>query len=161
MFRKMRRFGQLLDDDEVKGVLTRARRGVLSVLGDGGYPYGIPLNYVYDPTRGEHGTIFFHCALEGHKLDAMRDHDKVCFTAYEECAPVEGQWWFHVRSVVCFCHARVIEDGQLRREAMVALAKKYFPPEIDIDADIAKSGHRIHMIELAIDHVTGKMVEEK
>ena len=160
-FRKMRRHAQQLDDARVVAVLTKARRGVLSVIGDGGFPYAIPINFVFDPARGAHGSICFHCALEGHKLDAITRCDKVCFTAYEDDHRNEGEWWWYVSSVVCFCRARVIDDPQRKHDAMVALARKYFPPEVDIEADIAKNGSRVHMVELVIEHATGKLVQEK
>lgn len=74
MFRLMRRGRQALPPKECREILSRGTCGVLSVLGDGGYPYGVPLSYVYD---GE--SIYFHCAKEGHKLDAIRQNDKVSF----------------------------------------------------------------------------------
>ncbi len=161
MFREMRRSSQLLSHEKCVEVLTCARRGVLSVLGDEGYPYGIPINFVYDPTCGELGSIFFHLAPEGHKLDAMRACDKVSFCTMDEGFRNEGEWWWYVNSVVCFCRASIIEDPQRKHDALVALAKKYFPPSVDIEGDIAKNGHRIHMAELTIEHMTGKIVQEK
>ena len=83
MFRKMRRAGQQLDVEEVRQVLENAPRGVLSVLGDDDYPYGIPMNFVYDPTRGKFGSIYFHSALVGHKIDAMAACDKASFCTLE------------------------------------------------------------------------------
>ena len=66
MFRKMRRFKQQLSEEECLEILKTAKRGVLAVLGDEGYPYAVPLDFVY-----EDGKIYFHCAKEGHKLDAI------------------------------------------------------------------------------------------
>ena len=161
MFREMRRSSQLLSKEKVAGVLTGARRGVLSVLGDDDYPYGVPVNFVYDPTQGELGAIYFHTALSGHKLDAMLAHDKVSFTTMDEGYRNEGEWWYYVNSVICFCRASLIKDPQRKHDALAALAKKYFPPSVDIEADIAKNGDRIHMVELTIEHMTGKIVQEK
>lgn len=161
MFREMRRSSQLLSNEKDVEILTNARRGVLSVLGDDGYPYGVPVNFVYDPSRGELGTIFFHAALSGHKLDAMKAYDKVSFCAMDEGYQNEGEWWYYVNSVICFCRASVIEDPQLKHDALAALARKYFPPQVDIEGDIAKNGDRIYMIELRVEHMTGKIVQEK
>ena len=47
MFRKMRRFKQQLSDEECIAGLRSETRGVLSMLGDDGYPYGIPMNHWY------------------------------------------------------------------------------------------------------------------
>lgn len=161
MFREMRRKAQLQDVATCQRVLREARRGVLSVLGDEGWPYGIPLNFVFDPTRGEQGSLYFHAALTGHKLDAIRRSNKVCFTAMDEGYQNEGEWWWYVRSVVCFCRARILEDEQAKHDALAALAQKYFPPQVDIEADIAKNGARVTMVELEIVHMTGKLVQEK
>lgn len=161
MFREMRRSSQLLSKEKCIEVLSGAPRGVLSVLGDDGWPYGMTLNFVYDPTQGELGSIFFHTAPEGHKVDAMAACDKVSFTTIDDGFRNEGEWWWYFNSVVCFCRASVVEDPQRKHDALAALAKKYFPPSIDIEADIAKNGHRINMMELKIVHMTGKIVQEK
>ena len=47
-FREMRRKRQQLSDEESIGILEKATSGTLALLGDGGYPYGVPINYVYD-----------------------------------------------------------------------------------------------------------------
>ena len=161
MFRPMRRSTQLLSTEATEKVLTEARRGVLSVLGDDGYPYGVPVNFVFDPTRGPHGSIYFHTALTGHKLDAMLACDKVSFCTMDEGFQNEGEWWWYVNSVVCFGRASVVDDPQLKHDALAALAQKYFPPSEDIEGDIAKTGARIHMVEVRIEHATGKIVQEK
>ena len=66
MFRDIRRGRQALPEAESLAILERGSHGVLAVLGDGGYPYAVPLNYVY-----EGGAIYFHCARAGHKYDAV------------------------------------------------------------------------------------------
>ena len=161
MFRQMRRGAQLLDTTLCHKVLSEARRGVLSVLGDEGYPYGLPINFVFDPDAGEHGSILFHSALEGHKVDALAACSKASFCAMDEGFRNEGEWWWYVHSVVCFGRAQIVEDPQRKHDALAMLAKKYFPPSEDIEGDIAKNGHRINMVELRIEHLTGKIVQEK
>lgn len=161
MFRKMRRAGQQLDVEEVRQVLENAPRGVLSVLGDDDYPYGIPMNFVYDPTRGKLGSLYFHSALVGHKIDAMAACDKVSFCTMDEGYQNEGEWWWYFNSVICFGRICTIEEPTRKHEALTLLAKKYFPPNINIAADIAKNGYRIHALEFRIEHMTGKLVQEK
>ena len=68
MFREMRRFKQQLSEEECRHILKTEKRGVLAVNGDGGYPYTIPINYIYEE---ESGKIYFHGAKEGHKIDAL------------------------------------------------------------------------------------------
>lgn len=161
MFRSMRRFGQQLNTETCRTILTQTKRGVLSVLGDDNYPYGIPINFVYDPSFGEMGSVFFHAALEGHKLDAMRTNDKTSFCVMDQGTRNEGEWFYYVNSVICFCRASIVEDPKVKHDMLYALAEKYFPPEIDIEANIAKGIDRVHLVELRIEHMSGKHVQEK
>ena len=68
MFREMRRIKQALSQDECTEVLKNEPRGVLSLIGENGYPYGIPMDHWYCE---EDGKLYFHCAKEGHKLGAL------------------------------------------------------------------------------------------
>ena len=105
-FRLMRRFKQATKPQENITILQTAYRGFLSVIGDGGYPYTVPMNFVYDD-----GRVYFHCAKEGHKLDAIRACDKACFTVLDNPVKEPGDWWFHVTSVICFGRMRIVEGG--------------------------------------------------
>lgn len=80
MFRKMRRANQALTDEERADVLTSQKRGVLSVIGDDGYPYGMPLNHMYCP---ENGHIYFHGGKLGHRVDAVKACDKVSYCVFD------------------------------------------------------------------------------
>ena len=75
----MRRFKQALPPEECRDILDKAYRGFLSVIGDGGYPYNIPINFFMEDDK-----LYFHSAMEGHKIDALRSCDKVCFTVLDE-----------------------------------------------------------------------------
>ena len=79
MFRPIRRKKKEMDIDAAKELLQCSRRGVLAVNGDDGYPYAVPVNYFYDSDAGK---IYFHGARVGHKVDALKASDKVCFTVY-------------------------------------------------------------------------------
>ena len=81
MFRPVRRIKNALGEEATKEILRSARRGVLAVNGDGGYPYAIPINYLYDE---EAGKIYFHGAKAGHKADSINKCNKVCFGFYRE-----------------------------------------------------------------------------
>ena len=72
MFRPMRRARQQLSQEQAREIMERGRTGVLALLGDQGYPYALPINYVW-----HEGRIYFHCAREGHKLDAIAACPKV------------------------------------------------------------------------------------
>ena len=158
MFREMRRFKQQLGDADCLAVLQAAKRGVLSVIGDDGYPYGVPMNFVFDPdTR----MLYFHMAVAGHKLDAIERDSKVCFTVMDDGYKVEDDWAWYVRSVVVFGEAKVVKDDAMRDRWLRALAAKYFPPVEDVEADMRKNAARALVIAVRIDHMTGKLVHEK
>ena len=68
MFRKMARIREQIPEEECVEILKTQLRGVLSLLGDDDYPYGIPINHYYCE---EDGKIYFHSGRTGHKVDAM------------------------------------------------------------------------------------------
>ena len=156
MFREMRRHKQTLTREACEEVLASAQRGVLSVLGDDDYPYGVPLDYVYGDSR-----IYFHCARVGHKIDATRAHDKASFTVLDDGVRNEGEWWLNFRSVICFGRVRRVSDEQKIMEALHAIADKYFPEDYDAEADIARNLARVEILELEVEHMSGKAVREK
>ena len=96
MFRAMRRFKQQISEEECIRILKEQPRGVLSMLGDDGYPYGIPMNHLYM----EDGHLYFHGAKEGHKIDAIAKCDKVSFCVYDQGYRKDGEWALNINSVV-------------------------------------------------------------
>ena len=99
MFRPMRRSKQALSAQETKALLSAEKRGILAVNGDEGYPFAIPVNYYYDDAQGK---IFIHGGKAGHKVDALKRDDKVCFTVYGNEAFEEGDWTPYLHSVIVF-----------------------------------------------------------
>ena len=89
MFRTIRKKKNEISIDTAKALLQSSRRGVLAVNGDDGYPYAIPINYIYDDDAQK---IYFHGARAGHKVDALRACDKVCFTVYGNETIKEEDW---------------------------------------------------------------------
>lgn len=105
----MRRFKQQISADECAAVLKNETRGVLSLLGDDGYPYGIPMNHYYCE---EDGKLYFHGAKEGHKIDSLKRCDKVCYTVYDKGYRREGEWSLNVKSVVVFGRISLVENEE-------------------------------------------------
>ena len=155
MFRKMRRHGQQQSREVCEAVLNEQKRGVLAVHGEDGYPYAFPMNFVY-----KDGKIYFHCAKEGHKIDALRADDRVSFCVYDQ-GYQKDDWSFFVTSVVIFGRIRLIDDRDLSFEAARALGLKYYPTAEGVDEELKKDFARVQMLELEIDHMTGKLVHEK
>ena len=156
MFREMRRIKQQLSAEECEEILREQPRGVLSVLGEDGYPYGVPIDFLY-----QDGRLYFHGAREGHKIDALAACDKACLTVLDEGVRQEGEWWLTFRSVICFGRCHVVDDDETRLSVLRTLGMKYIPTTEEMEATMARSAARTAVLEMEIDHMTGKLVKEK
>lgn len=155
MFRPMRRIKQMLDAEEALDVLKRAKRGVLSVVGDDGWPYGIYLNPYY-----EDGKIYFHGAKAGHKADALRKDARASFTVIDEGVKDEGGWAYTFRSVVVFGRVEFVDDPTVAIDICRRLARRFNPSEADIEDEIRRAGAHVQVFALVPEHITGKRVHE-
>ena len=158
MFRAMRRKNREIDLNSAKALLQSCRRGILAVNGDGGYPYAIPVNYFYD---AETQKIYFHGARAGHKADALRACDKICFTVYGNETIKEETWAPFVQSTVVFGRCRFVDDEARAMELLKKLAMKYYPDESLADEEISRAGKAAQLFEIEIEHMSGKEVQEK
>ena len=152
MFRKMRRFKQLITEEKAVEILKKSTSGVLAVLGDEDYPYTVPLSYVYDD-----GRLYFHSAVSGHKIDAVKKHEKASFCVIEKDQIVPEKYTTYFRSVVVFGKLRIIDnEAELRRTATL-LAMKYSSDfQEGIPKEIDSSIKNMVMLEMNIEHITGK-----
>jgi nitroimidazol reductase NimA-like FMN-containing flavoprotein (pyridoxamine 5'-phosphate oxidase superfamily) len=124
MFRQMRRFKQQVSDDVCKNILQEEKRGVLSVLGDDGYPYGIVLDYYYDSDKNK---IYFHGAKEGHKIDSLKKCNKCSFVVMNKGYKEDNSWIWHITSVVCFGKIRFVNDRDEFVPLLRKIGNKYYP----------------------------------
>lgn len=160
-FRDMRRKNQALSDAEIGEILRRGTSGVLALLGDGDYPYAVPLSYVWDGER-----IYFHSAKSGHKMDAIQRNEKASFCVIDEDHIVPEEYTTYFRSVIAFGRIRRLEGEEVRR-AIEKLAVKYAPGDSEAHREeaIRREERYVAMLEMTIDHVTGKeaieLVREK
>lgn len=153
MFRDMRRKRQALSQQEITDILRRGTSGVLALWGDNGYPYAVPISYVYDG-----GKIYFHSAKSGHKIDAIQRAAKASFCVIDKDLIVPAEYTTYFRSVIAFGQIRVIEDDGEKRAAIQKLAIKYAPKDTAANRDTAinREWKPLCMLEMTIDHVTGK-----
>lgn len=158
MFRDIRKKKNKLDITDTKALLESGRRGVLAVNGDDGYPYAIPVNYLYDR---ESEKIYFHGARAGHKVDALRSSDKVCFTVYGNETVKEEEWAPFLQSVIVFGRCHLVEAGERSMILLKRFALKYYPNEALVDEVIEQAGRATQMFEISIEHMSGKEVQEK
>ncbi len=158
-FRKMRRIEKRgISNDEALELLRKGKRGVLAVAGDNDYPYAIPINFYFDESAMK---IYFHSALAGHKVDSMKRNPKVCFTIFGEPEIRDLDWAPYVRSAVAFGTAKPVADEAEKRRVLKTFAMKYYPNEAEADEEIAEDFAAVQMIEITIEHLTGKEIQEK
>ncbi len=158
MFRDMRRRQQALTKEECIKVLTEQTRGVLSVQGDDGYPYGVPINHYYNP---DDGHLYFHGGLTGHRVDAVRANDKASFCCYDEGFHTPGDWALNVKSVILFGRLKIVEDREKTLDISRKLCYKFTDDESYIAYEIEHSGARTLLMEFIPEHMTGKLVNEQ
>jgi len=157
MFRELVRKHLQLPQSECIELLKTEKRGVLSVLGDDDYPYGMPMNHFYDE---ETGKLYFHSGSSGHKIDAIKHHDKISYCLFDKGWANEGDWILHVRSVVIFGRARIIEDQNEAVEITRKLSYKFTDDTDFIENTIKAAADRLLCFELVIEDMKGKLVTE-
>ncbi|MBR1444272.1 MAG: pyridoxamine 5'-phosphate oxidase family protein [Firmicutes bacterium] len=158
VFRKMRRKKQEITREECISILKNEKRGVLAVIGDYGYPYAVPVNFYYDENDEK---IYIHGAKEGHKIDAVRNCEKVCFTVYNNGVKKDDDWAFYVTSVIVMGKAELVDDDKLTYDKTKAIGLKYYPNKEDVDKELEKYMNKVQIISIGIDHMSGKLVHEK
>ena len=153
MFREMRRKNQLLTPEETAAVLTRATSGVLALCDHNGYPYAVPLSYVYFDSK-----IYFHCAKTGHKLDALKHCPKASFCVVDQDRVMPGEYTTYFRSVIVFGTIRPLESDDAKRFAIEKLAQKYAPDtdSTRLQTAIRQEWSALCILEMAVEHATGK-----
>ena len=156
MFRKMVRTAQQLSKEECIEILKKEKRGVLSVIGDDGYPYGMPLNHYYVP---EENRLYFHGGMSGHKIDAMKRCDKVSYCVYGN--GTQEDWYLTFKSVIVFGKVTFIEDKEIVKRISRELSYQFTDDNAYIDGEIERSLDRTLMFAIDIENMTGKFVREK
>ena len=151
MFREMRRAKQQLSLEETISILSKCSNGVLACLGDDGYPYAVPLNYVYYNDK-----IYFHTAKTGHKIDALAKNSKVSFAVVAEDNIVGAKYTSHFLSVIVFGKVRIAETEE-RTRAFTVLVEKYAAdrPDDEKRLEIERCS-RSMVYAIDIEHITGK-----
>ena len=157
MFREMLRKKQQLPPEECVSILKEELRGVLSVLADDDYPYGMPINHYYCE---EDGKIYFHGGKKGHKIDAMKRHDKASFCVYDQGFRKDGEWALNIRSVIVFGRIEFIEDQETVYRISGELSRKFTDDETYISQEISCFGPGTLMFALVPEHITGKIIRE-
>lgn len=157
MFRELTRIKQKLSQEESIDLLKHQPRGVLSLIGDDGYPYGVPIDHWYNEADGK---IYFHSGKEGHKVDAIHCCNKASFCVCDEGVRQEGDWALHIRSVIVFGRIQIVENHAKALELTRQLSLKYTRDEAYIKTEIDSFGHELLVFYLEPEQITGKITKE-
>ena len=152
----MRRFKQQLTENKTLEILCSSTSGVLSLCGNDGMPYGVPLSHVYD-----NGKLYFHSALTGHKIDLIRQNDNASFTviAKDEIHPERYTTYF--QSVIVFGKVKIIEDEHRKKEILEILGRRCNPADPEgLSKEIQTGFNRCLVLEMSIEKLTGKQAIE-
>ena len=158
MFRPLRRTKNAISNDAAKELLVKEKRAVFSVNGDDGYPFSIPVNFIYDEKNNK---IYFHGAKSGHKVDSLKKNNKVCFTVYGNEFYKKNDWAPYLQSTVVFGRCKLVDDSKLTEDKIRELALKYYPSRDLVEAGLAKNLKDAQLYEITIEHICGKQIHEK
>ena len=153
MFREVsRNKKQILSNERAIAILESGTSGVLALLGDNDYTYGVPMSYAY-----KDGKLYFHSAMKGHKIDAITKHNKVSFTVIETDRIVPEEFTTYYRSVIVFGKIRIVDDIEQKRAAYNLLVEKYSPDYKEESIKEIENGiGNSRIIVLDIEHISGK-----
>ena len=157
MFREMARKKQALSKKACIELLKQEPRGVLSVLGDEDYPYGIPLNHWYCE---EDGKLYFHSGKSGHKIDALKKHNKASFCIYDQGYRKDNDWALNIQSVIVFGTVTMIKDPEAVIEICRNLSYKFTLDKTYIEEEIRQHAAHTLCFALTPEHISGKLVNE-
>lgn len=181
-FYPMRRHKQQLSQEKCFEILEKGSSGTLALLDKQGFPYSVPLSYVFYPgkateaqipesqilhpngekpasaeTQDNLGSIYFHSALEGRKIDAIRNCAKASFCVIAADDVIPEKFTTAYRSVIVFGEVRVVKDDTNRKLGLELLGRKYSPNfEEAMQSEITNAFDRTAIIELKIEKITGK-----
>lgn len=156
MFRDLRLKKRQLSGEEAAELLEKGIFGVFSTVGEDGYPYGVPVNYVYRAPR-----IYFHCAREGKKLDNLRFCDKVSFCVTARANILPSVFSTSYASVVALGRASVVEGAE-KEAALRMLIEKYAPDDLASGYRyVEKDGAKAAVVAITVENLCGKHSEPR
>jgi len=151
MEQKMRRADRAIPENEAQDILRNGEYGVLATVSADGQPYGVPVSYAY---TGE--VIYFHCAVEGHKLNNLRGNHRVSFCVVGRTQVLPAKFATNYESVIVFGTAVEVTDAE-KRAGLVEILKKYSPDFMEKGLRyIEGDGSKARVYKIVIESLTGK-----
>jgi uncharacterized protein len=151
MSRELRRKDRGMSEMEARELLERGEYGILSTSGPDGQPYGIPLSYcVID------NVIYFHCAMEGHKLEIIANNSKVSFCVVGKTEVLPDKFATRYESVIVTGRATEVFDEE-KLSGLKGLLPKYSAGFIAEGLNyINAKGAQTRVFRVSMDNISGK-----
>lgn len=151
MFKEMRRSDREIGGDELKKILENGEYGVLATIGENGYPYTTPISYVYHDD-----VLYFHCAVEGSKLDNIKSNEKISFCVVGKTNVLQSKFSTEYESVIVFGRAYITKNEE-KKDALIAIAEKYSPDfKVEGLQYIDRAINNTCVIKIEVDKLSGK-----
>lgn len=151
MFKEMRRKDRELTNEDCIKILKDNTYGILSTISENGYPYGLPISYIFF-----NNSIYFHSATKGHKIDNILDNSKVSFCVVGETCTLPDKFTTNYESVIVFGNAIEVLNDE-KNSALLEILKKYSPDYIKEGKEyIEKAGKATKVLKISIEHISGK-----
>ena len=148
---RLRRNRQRLSDEVCSEILQNATSGVLSLIGEDGYPYAVPLSYVW-----KNGKFYFHMATKGEKIDAIRHCNRTSFCVIFKDEVVPSRYTTRYQSVVSFGTIRIVSESAEQMQALRWFAEKYSPGESGFDKEVEEARGHLIVACMDVELMTGK-----
>jgi nitroimidazol reductase NimA-like FMN-containing flavoprotein (pyridoxamine 5'-phosphate oxidase superfamily) len=151
MQRKIRRSDQAIPESETREILRTGEYGILSTASIDGQPYGVPLSYSYVDD-----VIYFHSAVEGHKLDNLSANNKVSFCVVGKTEVLPAKFGTRYESAIVFGETFEVTDNE-KHKGLLELVKKYSPGFIEKGLRyIESTGDKAKVYKIVVDYISGK-----
>jgi nitroimidazol reductase NimA-like FMN-containing flavoprotein (pyridoxamine 5'-phosphate oxidase superfamily) len=149
----MRRKDRVMDEENIRRVLSENSHGVLATVSEDGTPYANPISYVY-----RNGCIYFHSAANGHKVDNIALRNDVAFTVIGKVDMKVPKADAYFESVICFGKAERVTDFDEQLMAMTAMMEIFMPDKVaSTSEDLRKAQKAFIVYRIDITHLSGKL----
>ena len=152
MMYSMRRNDREQDEDFALAVVDQCAYSVVATVDQDGSPYCIPIS----PAREGH-WLYFHSAQEGHKIDNLRQRNKVCVSCVGEQEAMPGKFALKYRSAVIFGTATEVTEREEKIYALSLISRRFTPGNmVAFDNAIEKQLDTTAVWKIHIDEISGK-----
>lgn len=147
-----------MTQEDAYRILKQTKRGVMAINTPEGYPYAVPLNHYFDEQTG---ILYFHGGMIGHRIECLEKDGRVSFCAYKEKQVQEKHWYITWESVIAFGKVRMIEDENIKKDIIRKLSAVFTDDDESIEQEISEAIKSTSLMEMSIEHITAKFIDEK